>query len=291
MALGNSFRVNLLAIFLLGSILFSSVSSTNYESFAIGNENKIENNIEKISVDHTISFTESMSLSSPEEKKNTGSISIDDQKNIKSIDFQEGLNFSSDISQHESSIIFVKQISDRKGMMERIIANDRIRYQEKLSNKNYFDNDFELIYTDSKIESNYYENPINYFVNLLLDNNFISNNLEIILTENPINDIKLELFVNNIFKLKLDDNSYNLHNNELIIFALISSIILIRTENNNIRFYNFKRFFSYVFIIILISSTIVTPASISSSYWGTAFAEEMLNNNNTSNFENDSFES
>ena len=131
MAFGsNSFRVDILAIFLISTILFSSVANTSYESFGITSNVEFENNLDKIetkaavknikkmAVDHSISLSESMSLSSPEEKKEFGSISIDDQKNVKSITFEEGLNFSSDISQHESSIILVKQISDSKTRSE-----------------------------------------------------------------------------------------------------------------------------------------------------------------------------
>ncbi len=83
MANSNSVRVDILAIFLFSTILFSSVSNTSYESFAISNDIEIENNLEKISVDHSISLSESMNLSSPEEKKDLGSISIDDQTNVK----------------------------------------------------------------------------------------------------------------------------------------------------------------------------------------------------------------
>ncbi|MDG7054799.1 MAG: hypothetical protein JRZ95_05825, partial [Nitrososphaerota archaeon] len=191
MAFGsNSLQVNILAIFLFSSILFSFVANTSYESFAITGNAEFENNLDKITntsaekiikkvtVNHSISLSESMNLSSPEEKKKLGSISIDDQKNVKSITFEEGLSFSSNISQHESSIVLVKQISDRKGMMERIIANDRIRYQEKLPNKNYFDNNLESIYLDSSLQSNYQENPINLLTNLLLNESYISNIFE-----------------------------------------------------------------------------------------------------------------
>jgi len=113
MAFGsNSFRVDILAIFLISTILFSSVANTSYESFAITSNVEFENNLDKIEtkaavknikkipVNHSISLSESMSLSSPEEKKEFSSISIDDQKNVKSITFEEGLNFSSDIAQH-----------------------------------------------------------------------------------------------------------------------------------------------------------------------------------------------
>ncbi len=291
MAYSNSFRVDILAIFLFSTILFSSVSNTSYESFAISNDVEIKSGNEvtyvtKISVDHSINLSETISLSSSERKKDLGSIKIDDQKNIKSITIEEGLNFSSDISQHESSIILIKQISDRKGMIERIITNDRIRYQDKLSNKNYFDNNLESIYSDYSLQSNIQENPINFLTNLLLDENFISNNFGIFSIEIPIYNVSIASFIDSILQLKSTSNSFDSNEYSGIFFlALISGIILIRSENNNIKFYSFRKFFSYGFIIILLSSGIVTPASISSSYWGTAFAEEIHNTNSSSNSE------
>jgi len=295
MACSNSLRVDILGIFLFSTILFSFVSNTSYESFAISNDIEIETNsvihVKKTAVNHSISFSESMGFSTPEEKKDLDSISIDDQKNVKRITFVEGLNFSSDVSQHESSIILVKQISDRKGMLERIITNDRIRYQDKLSNKNYFDNNLESIYSDSNLQSNVQENPINFPTNLLLNENLISNNFGITSTETSIYNLAIEPIIDSFLQLKSTSNIFDPNDySGIIILVLISSIILIRSENNNIKFYNFRKFFSYVFMIILLSSTILTPASISSSYWGTAFGEEIHNTNSSSNLEINSLE-
>jgi len=241
MAYSNSFRVDILAIFLFSTILFSFASNTSYESFAISNDVEIKSGNEvtyvtKISVDHSINLSETMSLSSSERKKDLGSIKIDDQKNIKSITIEEGLNFSSDISQHESSIILIKQISDRKGMIERIITNDRIRYQDKLSNKNYFDNNLESIYSDYSLQSKIQENPINFLTNLLLDENFISNNFGIFSIEIPIYNVSIESFIDSILQLKSTSNSFDSNEYSGIFFlALISGIILIeykrRREN------------------------------------------------------------
>jgi len=282
----NSLRVDILAIFLFSTILFSFVSNTSYESFAVSNDIEIETNpvvhVKKTAVNHSINLSESMGLSTPEEKKDLDSIIIDDQKNVKRITFVEGLNFSSEVSQHESSIILIKQISDRKGMIERIITNDRIRYQDKSSNKNYFDNNLESLYSDTSLQSNVQENPINFLTNLLLNENFISNNFGITSIEIPIYNLAIESLIDSILELQSTSNLFDSNDySGIIILALISGIILIRSENNNIKFYSFRKFFSYGFIIILLSSGVITPASISSSYWGTAFAEESNSLENT----------
>ena len=232
MARSNSIRVDIIAIFLFSTILFSSVSNTSYESFATSNDDEIESinsitPIKKTAVNHSISFTESMGLSTPEEKKDLGSISIDDQNNIKTIRFVEGLNFSSDVSQHESSIIFIKQISERKGMIERIITNDRIRYQDKSSNKNYFDNNLDSLYSDSNSQSIIQNNPINFLTTFLLNENVVSNNFGFTLIEIPIYNLAVQSFTDSIFELKLISNLFDSNDyNGIIILALISSIIL-----------------------------------------------------------------
>ncbi|MFB5631667.1 MAG: hypothetical protein ACE5RN_08790, partial [Nitrosopumilaceae archaeon] len=287
MALRDSIRVYIIAIFLFTTLLFSSISNTNYESFAISNDHKIDTNstknIKKISVDHSISLSESMGLSSGEEKKFFDPISIDNQKTVKSINFEEELTFSSDFSQHESSIILVKQNYDRKGIMERIITNERIRNQDK-EYKNYFNNAFELINIDSSSSSNNKEN-------LLLKEYFISNIFEYDPIDIPIYNLELKSFVDSILQLELTNNLFDSDNfNGLIFLALISGIILTRSENNNIKFYSFRKLFSYVFIIILLSSGIISPISISSSYWGNAFAEEIENVTNSTNLETDLLE-
>ncbi len=43
----NSVRVNILAIFLFSTILFSSVANTSYESFAITSNVEFKNNLDK----------------------------------------------------------------------------------------------------------------------------------------------------------------------------------------------------------------------------------------------------
>src|SRR3989337_1917211 len=163
---GSFTRVNIIAIFLFSTLLFSSVANASYESFAFSSNIESENNLDYIetartgkfvqqtSVNHSISLSESMNLSSPEEKKDLGITSIEDQKNIKSLIFEEELHLSSDLSQHETTVVLVKQFSDRKVIMERILPIERIRNPEKSSNKNYFDMDLQSILSDHNIQIN-----------------------------------------------------------------------------------------------------------------------------------------
>ncbi len=54
----------------------------------------------------------------------------------------------------------------------------------------------------------------------------------------------------------------------------LAGFALLRSETNGFEFYNFRRFSCYLFILILLSSGVFTPLSISSSYWPNAYAQE-----------------
>src|SRR3990172_8677628 len=120
---------------------------------------------------------------------------------------------------------------------------------------------------------------------------YISNPFDTFSKEIFIYDFQIQPFldsINIIPDLELSDSLFNQIDSKeptgIIILVLISGLIFIQNENNYIKFNNFKKFFSYIFIILLVSSGIITPISISSLYWGTAFGEEM-NDNNTNNTE------
>src|SRR3972149_8540993 len=300
---GSFTRVNIIAIFLFSTLLFSSVANASYESFAFSSNTKSENNLDYIetartgkfvqqtSVNHSISLSEYMNLSSPEEKKDLGITSIEDQKNIKSLIFEEELHLSSDLSEHETTVVLVKQFSDRKGIIERILPIDRIRNQEKLSNKNYLDTNIQLIFSDYNFQINKQDPIANLLFNSIINDNFsnyIFNSFNTFSKEIFIHDFQLLQFLDSIYlipNIELSGSLFNQIDSKeptgIIILVLISGLIFVRNENNHIKFNNFRKFFSYIFIILLVSSGIITPISISSSYWGTAFGEEINNNNST----------
>ena len=62
--------------------------------------------------------------------------------------------------------------------------------------------------------------------------------------------------------------------NPLIVLLLVplSGIILVKTEFSVIRFEH--KYFASILVIILISSAVITPLSISNNYWGYAYADE-----------------
>src|SRR3972149_4230748 len=241
---GSFTRLNIIAIFLFSTFLFSSLTNASYESFAFISNTKSENNLDYIetvrtgkfvqhtSVNHSISLSESMNLSLPEEKKDLGIASIEDQKNIKSMIFEEELHLSSDLFQQETTVVLGKQFSDRKGIMERILPIDRIRNQEKSSNKNYLDTNLQLIFSDYHLQTNKQEPFGNLLFNSIINNNFnnyISNSFDTFSKEVFIHDFQIQQFLDSIHlipNIELSGSLFNQIDSKeptgIIILVLIS---------------------------------------------------------------------
>src|SRR5574337_977473 len=58
----------------------------------------------------------------------------------------------------------------------------------------------------------------------------------------------------------------------LVLMVPLSGYILLRSEEEKIKL-NKNQIFSFCFILILVSSSAITPFAISQNYWGMAFAE------------------
>jgi hypothetical protein len=302
MVTGYSYNgVNSIGIFLIITILFSSIVNSSYETYAIisniefdhnldHNSNTIpEKSVQTTSVNHYIDLSESMKLSSPEERKNLNPIDINDEKNIKSITFEEGLHFSTDTSEHESYIISINQFSQPHAIIERIFPMDRLRNSDKSLIKNSLDNKLQSISSDYNIQIDNEQNSFEDIFSKYIFNNNLKNlflyfdffPVEIYNINIQLKKLSDVLNFSFISELKFSDSSLNLidlnSETEILILAIISGLIFIRTENSSIKFYNFKKFISYTFVILLISSSLLTPISISSSYWGIAYGEEIQN--------------
>src|SRR3990170_8468141 len=57
-------------------------------------------------------------------------------------------------------------------------------------------------------------------------------------------------------------------------YVILSAFVFIKIENQKIKFYNIRRMISFVFVIILVSSSIVAPFSYSVMYWNDVLAQE-----------------
>jgi len=60
----------------------------------------------------------------------------------------------------------------------------------------------------------------------------------------------------------------------LVLLLPLAGFVIIRYENEKIKFYNIQKIASYFFIVILVSSSIMGPLSYSFVLWGNAYAQE-----------------
>ena len=86
----------------------------------------------------------------------------------------------------------------------------------------------------------------------------------------------------NLNSLSFSDSEFLLFTNNGVLLLLVplSGYILIRIESPRTKLAEFRKPLCYSFVLLILSSGIITPLSISDNYWNDAFAEEMLSNSN-----------
>ncbi|MCH8916194.1 MAG: hypothetical protein IIA82_10205, partial [Thaumarchaeota archaeon] len=82
------------------------------------------------------------------------------------------------------------------------------------------------------------------------------------------NDLRFENEI--IFSTSIENWEFIL---PVLLIAPLSSLILVKSNNQQIRSSILQKSIVYFLVIVLVSSTISTPLAISNNYWGTAFAE------------------
>jgi len=115
----------------------------------------------------------------------------------------------------------------------------------------------------------------------------IDQRLPTLLIDFSVSEEQLELIYKDIdeFSDQLITTTSSLFdvNNPMFLLVLpLAGFVLIRIENEKLDFNSLKRVFCFVFVTILILSAVITPMSISSAYWGVAYAEEFPIDNQTS---------
>ncbi|MGI0076893.1 MAG: LamG-like jellyroll fold domain-containing protein, partial [Nitrosopumilaceae archaeon] len=236
-----------------------------------------------------------------------------ESKNI-SIDLSDGIqtdttNFNND----DNKIILIKQNNDKKALWERIFPLDRIRNISKSFFK-IIQNDYISSYVQlSEISINNDENSLEQatiygselenlseFEKFIGKSGYVYN--QIAIRASDLLDVEKFVGKSNFVGIQLAIHAQHLadpekfvgksmfvgqqitiqvyhivdpHNPTLLVLLIpMVGLVLIRNENDRIKFYNIQKFVSLIFAIILISSTIITPFSYSMFYWGKAFAEE-----------------
>jgi hypothetical protein len=233
---------------------------------------------------------------------------------IISVNLADGIGTNTtDYDKDYSKIVLIKQDDDRKALWERIFPLDRIRngiksfYKiiqndhslsyiqiDEIGSNNY---DYSLEQTPiyrSELEqmsefekfagkSGYVADQIGIRANNLLDvdkfigkSSYVSDQIVIRAQHlaDPQKFIGKSKFVGQQITIvvyhTVDPNQPTL----LVLLLPLAGLVLIRTDNDKIKFYHIQKIVSFIFAIILISSAVITPFSYSVMYWGRAFAEE-----------------
>jgi len=166
----------------------------------------------------------------------------------------------------QEAISSIKADLERKAIFERIWNQERPKLSGKsvsnpiLTNTQnglitVFDETFSTFWNDNQNLFSEFENPSNF--------------------ENPVNAASSQHLILQEQNLKdLSEFADKLNPSLLMVTVPLAGFVLLRSETNGFEFYNFRRFSCYLFIIILLSSGVFTPLSISSSYWPNAYAQE-----------------
>jgi len=196
------------------------------------------------------------------------------------INLQERVNVSSE-NYDPAALSSIKHQTDKKAIMERIMPTQLSRM---LSDTNIFkqkSSTLQLITNDDWYDTSVFATPFvltNSDTELVGKHNFSMENVLLNSTLTPqkqFDDVYQTLIDINYVIIDSGKSLVSVNNPVTLLFTVfLVGYIFIRTENQKIEFYNFRRVFCFVFVTILMSSAVLTPLSISSSYWGIAYAEE-----------------
>jgi len=226
----------------------------------------------------SISLTENIGIDTGEVPTEDSFVSSDTVLTHTMLDLSDGLFLAENNIDRQ---IFLSPTNQFQAMMERILNSQSTRSDkrklnsavgssilsvfiseipddsssEKILSQNFlelFDSQDAQFYEilDSLIETTH-QASVNY-ENLLLDDLFVL-------------DDSLKDF-GNLFNQVFDTSNPSF---ALALF-LVSVYVLVRSENESIKFAKIKSVLSFILIVILMSSAIFTPLSISQSYWGMA---------------------
>jgi len=242
------------------------------------NQNELESSHK---IFHTLRLSDNINILL-NDQLNDQAVNSDPAKIKKIILLNENISVTSNNSDN-NYVLLIKENSDQLAVLERIKNHDRSKSNHKIGLFELLNNEFSNVSDPAKLLIGF-----NYFA---YAESFESNKIYIEDSNDLFFDYNsLTLFFDSIHQfintdqIQFDNNYVQSINSYILLLLLpLSGFILISNENSKLQFYNFRQFFSFVAVFILLSSTIITPLSISSSYWGFAYAEEFENSNNTNN--------
>src|SRR3970282_1940707 len=196
---------------------------------------------------------------------------------------------TTDYNKDNSKIVLIKQDDDRKALWERIFPLDRIRNGIKSFYK-IIQNDHSLSYIQmDEIGSNNYDyspeqapiygselEQMLEFDKFAGKAGYVADQIGI--RANNLLDVNKFVgkskFVGKQIAIAVYHTVDPKQPTLLVLLVPLISFVLIRNENEKIKFYHIQKIVSYIFIVILVSSSIIAPFSYSVLYWGYAFGQE-----------------
>ncbi|HVZ62054.1 MAG TPA: LamG-like jellyroll fold domain-containing protein, partial [Candidatus Nitrosotalea sp.] len=194
---------------------------------------------------------------------------------------QKFVNLSENVSILTSNldhnvVALLKENSDRLTTLEKIYNSERIRFNGKiitLSNLNLdlLTNDLNGILKNSvsSVTNEIDKSIVSIFSKPGVTKAFDHIDMQLWATGSALHVISIDM------SKHVDDVSHLVASSTPIILILmvpLSGYILLRSEEEKIKL-NKNQIFSFCFILILVSSSAITPFAISQNYWGMAFAE------------------
>ncbi|HYL66466.1 MAG TPA: LamG-like jellyroll fold domain-containing protein, partial [Nitrosopumilaceae archaeon] len=309
----NSIRTKKIPLFifiLLASSMIANVdaSSTipNMDNAAgvLGNSGKIidqSNSIKTESHRHfQVSSSENIGISDTNGNPQNDQVTPNPTPILKNkyVVVQETLSFRTEIV-NPNVVLIAKHESQFSTTLERISNVVKIRYNGKImfvddlswNHHSAVTADFIKNIKLSTINWND-DNPLK-IVEKLLKTLSYKNNFSTLAIASGSNDLLSS------FSQSIDDNINrtthgvdNLKNPAIFLLLVpLSGYILARSEEVKLEFFRMKQFVSFCFLIILVSSVIVTPLSISPTFLSYAYAEQMNNTQSPNPLTNSSMNS
>ena len=219
------------------------------------------------------------------------SISYTSESFKKLVSLSEKLDIKTSLS--EQQIQFNTFLKQPQATLDRISQIDKVKDRKKniKSEILYLDDTYKQ---DSSDDFNLIESPISqttFFVDLppIISNSVFDYNFENILQSidgfvDPSLDTIFNFVVLNFY------SSFDLDVNfVVIIFAPLVFFLFIFAEDVKFKIEKIRPILSLVFVLILLSTTVITPYSISSSYWPMAYADtSVFDDNSTASADNTS---
>ncbi len=207
----------------------------------------------------------------------------------KIIHLDEDLSMKS--STHDQKVHYDYVTIQPQPTVERILQTDKLCDDRKKNLKvdllNFDDLDQQksdnLISIDSTIlQTTFFADPFNLVFNLISEQNLLE--FVNIFEEQSITNIYNS--VSNFDPSFLFDNSF-----VVVIFAPLVFFLFIFAEDVKFKFEKVRPFLSFIFIVIILSTVVVTPYSVSSVYWPEAYADtdnmdESIYDNTTASTDN-----